>query len=204
MIRPRADTWVVSGRLTRLHGVKGAMLTRAVPASFEDDDAVTRFEELYRACYTDLLGYVLRRSESPEAAADVVADTFLVAWRRLHDIPRDHARLWLFGVARRVLANHRRSVRRTADLAARLRQELASAHRDPSEAPDEVGQAFDALSEADREVLRLVAWEELSAAEVAVVLGCSANAARIRLHRARRRFADALRQPSLTAGEVRP
>ncbi|GIG89511.1 RNA polymerase sigma factor [Plantactinospora endophytica] len=175
-------------------------MARAAPTPSTDDAhvAAARFETLYRACYQDLLAFALRRCDRPEAAADVVADTFLVAWRRIDEIPTDQGRLWLFGVARNMLANHHRSVRRRADLAARLRQELARTEVVAPEVPDDVGRAFRSLSEADQELLRLVAWEGLAADELAVVLDCSANAARIRLHRARRRFAAALRQPSLT------
>ncbi len=154
-----------------------------------------RFEVLYaehRAC---VLGYVLRRTDSTHDAADVIAETFLVAWRRLDDAPTGaSARLWLYGVARRVLANHRRGERRRTQLAERLRGDLAS--RDAPEAPSgrlaELAAAFGSLADGDREVLALEAWEGLSAEEVAAVLGCSRNAARIRLHRARRRLRAAI------------
>ncbi|WP_034215688.1 RNA polymerase sigma factor [Actinoplanes subtropicus] len=156
------------------------------------------FESLYRACYEDLLRYALRRTGRPETAADVVADTFLVAWRRFGDIPAGSARPWLFGVARNVLANQHRAERRDTDLAARLRHELSGATVTAPEAPAGIASAFATLNAADQELLRLVAWEGLSAEELAVALDCSANAARIRLHRARARFAGALRSPSLT------
>ena len=154
-----------------------------------------RFEALYaehRAC---VLGYVLRRTDSTHDAADVIAETFLVAWRRLDDAPTGaSARLWLYGVARRVLANHRRGERRRTQLAERLRGELAG--RDAPEAPSgelaDLAAAFGSLADGDREVLALEAWEGLSAGEVAAVLGCSRNAARIRLHRARRRLRGAI------------
>jgi RNA polymerase sigma-70 factor (ECF subfamily) len=171
-------------------------LARAAPSS-SDDDLTARFERLYRACYQDLLGYTLRRTDQPEVAADVVADVFLVAWRRINEIPPDQARPWLFGVARKVMANHRRAGRRSTDLAARLRHELSQVTIVAAEVPDHIRQAMRTLADADQELLRLVAWEGLSAEELAVTLGCSANAARIRLHRARRRFAEALREPSL-------
>ncbi|MEU8614363.1 sigma-70 family RNA polymerase sigma factor [Actinoplanes sp. NPDC048791] len=156
------------------------------------------FERLYRACYEDLLRYALRRTGQPETAADVVADTFLVAWRRFDDLPPGNGRAWLFGVARNVLANQYRADRRSADLAARLRHELGGAIVTAPEAPPEISAAFATLNPADQELLRLVAWEGLSAEELAVALDCSANAARIRLHRARTRFAAALRSPSIT------
>ncbi|MEV4756439.1 sigma-70 family RNA polymerase sigma factor [Micromonospora sp. NPDC049559] len=173
-------------------------MARAAPAP-SGGDARTRFEALYRAHYQDLLGYALRRCDRPEDAADVVAETFLVAWRRLDVVPVDQARAWLFGVARNAMANQHRADRRRTNLAARLRSELAQAEVVRADVPDEVRDAFRELPEADRELLRLVAWEGLSTDELTVALDCSANAVRIRLHRARRRFADALRRPSLTA-----
>ncbi|MBE1484606.1 RNA polymerase sigma-70 factor (ECF subfamily) [Plantactinospora soyae] len=160
--------------------------------------SATRFEDLYRSCYQDLLGYALRRVDRPQDAADVVADTFLVAWRRIDEIPPDRARPWLFGVARNVMANQHRADRRRADLAERLRQELSQATVVQPDVPASLGAAFAALTEGDREVLRLVAWEGLSAEDLAVTLDCSVNAARIRLHRARKRLADALTLTAVT------
>jgi RNA polymerase sigma factor (sigma-70 family) len=172
-------------------------LARAAPKTHDGD--ATRFESLYRDCYEDLLRYALRRTGRPEMAADVVADAFLVAWQRIGDIPRDQGRAWMFGVARNVLANQHRAVRRGADLAARLRRELTEVSVVQPEVPAETAAAFRALSEADRELLRLVAWEGLAADELAVALDCSVNAARIRLHRARSRFTEALQAPSLAS-----
>jgi len=170
-------------------------LARAAPSS-SNSDATARFERLYRANYQDLLGYALRRTSQPEAAADVVAQVFLIAWRRISEIPPDQARGWLFGVARKVMANHHRTEQRWTDLARRLRQELRQVSIVASKAHDDIGRAFRTLAEADQELLRLVAWEGLTAEELAVTLDCTVNAARIRLHRARRRFAEALREPS--------
>ncbi|MGW4798114.1 RNA polymerase sigma factor [Nonomuraea sp. NPDC004297] len=165
-------------------------------------DPETRFEELYTASYRPLLGYALRRCPDPDDAADVVAETFTVAWRRMADVPKgDEARLWLFGVARNVLANHRRGERRHERRTAALRAQLAAcpvrSEPPPSVPPgsdplSRTGQAFAALPETDRELLALVAWEQLSPAEIAKVLGTSANVVRVRLYRARNRFARAL------------
>jgi RNA polymerase sigma-70 factor (ECF subfamily) len=154
-----------------------------------------RFEAVYAEHQARVLAYVLRRADSADDAADVIAETFLVAWRRLDDAPAgEEVRLWLYGVARRVLANHRRGERRRIQLADRLRDELA--RRPPIDvASGEVGQlaaAFRSLPDSDREVLALEGWEALDAGEIAVVLGCSRNAARIRLHRARRRLQAAI------------
>jgi RNA polymerase sigma-70 factor, ECF subfamily len=153
------------------------------------------FERLYRESYEDLLRYALRRTGRPEVAADVVADTFLVAWQRLRDIPDGNGRAWLYGVARNVIAGEYRAVRRGADLAARLRAELSPAVVAQPEPPAEIAAAFATLGPADQELLRLVAWEGLSAEQLAVALDCSAGTARVRLHRARTRFATALREP---------
>ncbi|RSN68117.1 RNA polymerase sigma factor [Actinomadura sp. WAC 06369] len=155
------------------------------------------FTAVYAATYRPLLGYALRRCDSPEDAADVVAETFAIAWRRAAEMPAgDQARLWLYGVAHRVLANQRRGARRNTIKAAALRAEL-SAGTPPRPAPGGDGPAvadvFRALPDRDRELLALVAWEGLSHAEIATVLGCSRNAVGIRLHRARGRFARALR-----------
>lgn len=161
------------------------------------------FTAVYAAAYKPLLGYALRRCDTPEDAADVVAETFAIAWRRAADIPAgDQARLWLYGVAHRVLANQRRGARRNTIKAAALRAELA-AGTTPRPAPEPDGPAvadvFRALPDRDRELLALVAWEGLSNPEIATVLGCSRNAVSIRLHRARKRFARALRAAGVDA-----
>src|SRR5690242_7391531 len=92
------------------------------------DDQADRFRRLFADTQRDLLAYALRRVDRAEDAADVVAETFLVAWRRLdHVPPGDDARLWLYGVARRQLANQRRGQLRRSRLAERLRAEVPGA-----------------------------------------------------------------------------
>ncbi|GAA2431243.1 hypothetical protein GCM10010191_51210 [Actinomadura vinacea] len=161
-----------------------------------EDERSARFEELYAAHLGHVTGYVRRRTDDPDDAADVIAETFLVAWRRLDDVPRgDAARFYLYGVARRTLANQRRGERRRRDLTARIGQDLAAdlaAAAAPDPARPEIGAAFRALAEADRELLGLAGWEGLDNGQIAAVLGVSRNAVRIRLHRARRRFARQL------------
>jgi RNA polymerase sigma-70 factor (ECF subfamily) len=148
------------------------------------------FSELYHRNMRELLGYALRRCADPDDAADVVAETFLTAWRRLADVPLGaDGRLWLFGTARHVLANHDRSARRRDRLTERLRDELrcqVPAHRTP-----EAGPFLDAMAdlpEPDRELLMLIGWEELTPSEAARALRITPAAARVRLHRARRRL----------------
>ncbi|MFP5387866.1 MAG: RNA polymerase sigma factor [Thermoleophilia bacterium] len=163
------------------------------------------FGRLYREHGKAILAYALRRTGDPEDAADVVAETFLTAWRRLGDVPTgDRARLWLYGVARRVLANrHRAEQRRTRlgeRLAESLRTELAT-HDLPRGEAAEALRAMGELSEEDRELLLLVSWEELSPGEATRVLGISALAARSRLHRARRRLRNLLEQREPPVGK---
>lgn len=155
-----------------------------------------RFRSLYDANYERLLGYALRRTDSVADAHDVVGDTFLVAWRRLDEVPAgDRARMWLYGTARKVLANHYRSQRRARGLQRRLELEIAppatAAWTDPQEV-DRISAAFSRLGESDREVLLLSGWEQLDAGQIAQVLGCKRTTARVRLHRARKRFAEEL------------
>jgi RNA polymerase sigma factor (sigma-70 family) len=162
--------------------------------SSEDARRRERFRAIYTANYPFVLGYALRRCPQAEDAADVVAETFLTAWRRLDDVPRGHSRTWLYGIARRVLANHARGRRRRHRLGERLREELREVAATEQNLQrqgelEDVAAAFACLSERDREILALAAWEGLAAADLGRVLGCSSNAARIRLHRARRRLA---------------
>ena len=158
---------------------------------------LARFRAVYHANYHRVLGYLLRRTGSREDAEDVVAETFLTAWRRLEQMPPGSAaRPWLYGIARYALANHQRGERRRERLTGRLHRAFAlpSVHlAEPDNEVARVAAAFARLRSEDREVLALVAWEELDPGEIATVLGCSRNAARIRLHRARRRLARELR-----------
>lgn len=160
------------------------------------EDART-FEGMYRAHYAAVYQYAARRL--PERADDVVAEVFLVAWRRLGEVPVD-ALPWLYGVARRVIADLRRSARRQAAVADRV-----SRLREPETSFAELGDleiacALRALPESDRELLLLVHWEDLELGRAARAVGCSRAAAATRLWRARRRLRIALGE---TGGEPR-
>jgi RNA polymerase sigma-70 factor (ECF subfamily) len=171
--------------------------------------AAERFEALYTGSYQEISGYV-RRRVPPDAADDVVAQVFTVAWRRLGQVPSPpQDRLWLFGVARNCAADHQRATTRGLRLRARLSQEPGAAEHVPGPgtldgaAPDPgpVLAALASLRPQDREALQLVLWDELSHTEAAAVLGCSVNAFELRYRRARNRVRDAL--AATWAGRVR-
>lgn len=153
------------------------------------DDRAARFEAVYRSTAAGVYAYCLRRGAG-DSADDVVDDVYLVAWRRLDELPPKPLP-WLLGVARRTLANQRRSRRRYSALVGRLELDVGHEQSEVSE-PTPVLEALQTLPEADRELLLLVAWDGLTTSEAAQVLGCTAVAARVRLHRARRRLAAAL------------
>ncbi|MFC7493134.1 MULTISPECIES: RNA polymerase sigma factor [unclassified Nocardioides] len=154
------------------------------------------FRRLYSSHFDAVLGFAVRRTDRPEDAADATAETFLVAWRRLQHVPTGpDQRPWLYGVARRVLANQRRGERRRSSLGDRLRRELAAAMPDPA---DDVVQRADVtaamrrLSARDQEVLELHLWEGLEPREIAEVLGLTTVVVRPRLSRARARLRELL------------
>jgi RNA polymerase sigma factor (sigma-70 family) len=163
-----------------------------------------RFRRVYAGNFEAVLAYATRRVSQPADAADVVAETFLVAWRRLRELPPgDEARLWLYGVARRVLANHQRGGVRRERLHQRL---LTFAAADPGidlSSRLAVREAVASLPEMDREVLMLTAWEGLEPREAATVLRISPAAVRTRLSRARTRLRNLLGDAPGTTGHVR-
>jgi RNA polymerase sigma-70 factor (ECF subfamily) len=155
-------------------------------------DDERRFRQVFDDHRRAVLGYALRRVADPADAADVLAETFLTAWRRLDDLPAgDGTRPWLLGVARRVLANQRRGARRHAGLADRLADELATqlpAVTGADAADIGLRDALARVPERDREILLLSAWEDLTPAQIAAVTGLRRATVRTRLHRARRRL----------------
>ncbi|TDD64514.1 sigma-70 family RNA polymerase sigma factor [Jiangella aurantiaca] len=152
-----------------------------------------RFEALFTAHSSTVLAYALRRVDVADDAADVIADTFMVAWRRIDEVPAgDDARLWLYGVARRVLANHTRGDRRRSVLAGRLRDHLTTQARGdrPDGGPEVemVRAALARLDDDDRELIELTSWEGLTPTEAAAVLMVLPSTLRSRLQRARQRL----------------
>lgn len=159
-----------------------------------------RFDAMWRDFSPAVLRYA-RRRVAPGDVDDVVADTFLVAWRRLEEAPA-FALPWLLGVARNVCAGQRRTGRRRAALHERLAAQPEEHVVPGPEAPHGVAAALDRLGERDREVLTLIAWDGLTPAEAAQALSVSQTALRVRLHRARRRFAALLSEVTDAGSEV--
>ncbi len=151
-----------------------------------------RFEEIYAEQGSAVRAYVRRRA--PEAMVDdVVSETFVICLRKIDQVPTD-ALPWLYAVARKTLANERRRLGK-----------IPPHDGQPFVEPEPVGdgvlaQAFNRLSDTDREVLRLVAWEGLSLKDAATVMGCSGVTCRVRYHRAKSRLASRLE----VAGSFRP
>lgn len=155
-----------------------------------------RFTVLFERHHAAVLAYARRRADD-QLAADVTAEVFLTAWRRLPDVPSD-ALPWLIGCARRALANQRRGQERVAALRLRLTDRAVA----PAGAVDEQvsvaatwSAALRRLPAADQELLALFAWEGFTARQAATVLGCTEGAVVMRLHRARRRLRRHLREP---------
>src|ERR1700733_6056659 len=154
----------------------------------------SRFRALFVGAYPALGRYARYRGLSKTDVDDLVSSTLEIAWRKLDQVPQDDPLPWLYAVARNLLRNHRRSDHRSAALLERL--PIPEPHPAPSE-PNDLGaaslrEALAALEENDQELLLLVAWDGLSPSQAAVVLGCTAVAARTRLHRARKRLAAQL------------
>ena len=168
-------------------------------ASIEDSPEFRRerFRILYNDLYDDLWRYIQRRSINTEEARDTLSEVFLVAWRRLEDIPAgNEARLWLFGVARNLVKTSWRKRKRSGDLLVRIGSEMSTKGTTDEELDNsgvlKIVKALQFLSENDQEILRLLAWENLSHKEISVVLGCSENAVAIRIRRARVRLMKVL------------
>ena len=161
----------------------------------DTDGSEQRYRRLFDRYHRQVYAYCRRRTDA-ETAADCLAETFLVAWRRIVDVPAGAAGLgWLYGVARRVLANEFRRTRRSRRLVARLRADNSAPDPSPEVVVvrrDRDGVMLAALARLrsqDQEVLRLAWWEELPHTQIASTLGCSPNAATHRIHRAARRVA---------------
>lgn len=159
-----------------------------------------QLEALYRDSYQAIFAYVLRRTGADrETVADLTAEVFVVALRRPGAVPPPpEDLLWLFGVARRVVLDHQRRRGRMMRLLSRVQSQLPAGDDPDDSEPSRarVQAAMARLPEADREVLQLVFWDGLSHAEAGQVLGCTANAVALRLHKARGRLRQILSRPA--------
>ena len=172
----------------------------------QTDLAEQRFQEIYRLHQRQVLGYFLRRTDAT-TARDGASETFLIAWRRIDDVPTGEGTLpWLYAVSRRVLANQRRSRDRYAALGRKLNRVGGGEEPSPEvvvlrRAEDtEMLDAVARLRPEDQEILRLTVWEELPHAQVAEVVGTSAHAVTQRLHRITKQLARDLHRPGRHVG----
>jgi RNA polymerase sigma-70 factor, ECF subfamily len=165
------------------------------------DDAA-RFRAIFETTFGRVRRYVHHRGVTGGRADDIVAETYLVAWRKLQQVPDDDPLPWLLAVARNLWRNQQRGDRRHLALLRRLPP--PAPEPPPPEPVDRapIREALAALPPTDQEVLRLLAWDGLTPAQAARVLGCSPGALRIRLHRARRRLDGELAKRSDGAGQI--
>ena len=164
-----------------------------------------RFEDLYEEHRLEVLAYCIRRLERDEAA-DACSETFLVAWRKLDELPPPPETLpYLYGIARKVVSNHARSLRRRVRLDARLSSLGVSPVADPSAVVvqnsqhREVIAAVRRLKPTDREIVMLFAWEDLPRETIAEMMGMTRSAIDQRIHRANQRLARILEPGGTTA-----
>ncbi|WBB65205.1 RNA polymerase sigma factor [Micromonospora sp. WMMD812] len=155
------------------------------------------FTALYRAHHRQVYAYAVTRA-GRQLADEVVAETFLVAWRRLPDLPRATPLPWLLAVARNVVGERYRAEERQQAVAAEMRAWIIDEELSVGDVADGVAEraavltALARLSDDDRELLTLVAWHGLAPGQAARVLGCSTATYYVRLHRARRHLKDAM------------
>jgi RNA polymerase sigma factor (sigma-70 family) len=183
----------------------GAIQLRGASVAGTDegrDQRELRFHRLYQAYFRPVQAYTVNRLGPVDEAADIVAEVFLTAWRRLPDIPPPPGdRFWLYGTARGVISRRHRSASRLNNLVSRLaavqrqagqRQQEQSLAWAQDPAQERLLAAVARLKPADREALLLVHWEQLTYAEAAETLGCSVNAIGIRVHKAKARLRELL------------
>lgn len=148
-----------------------------------------------------LLGYLVRRVDNPEDAADLLSETFVVAWRRRADVPAAPGdRPWLYGVARHVLANQRRSLRRREAATQALAALVVEVTTPAPELSIDVRRALAGLDPLDREIVTLSVWEALTSSEIARVVGVPPSTVRARLARARACVRSAVAHPAVQPG----
>ncbi|MFI5842952.1 RNA polymerase sigma factor [Catenuloplanes sp. NPDC051500] len=158
-----------------------------------------QFSALFEAQFTDVWRFARRRTASGSDADDIAAETFMVAWRRRDEMPVDAARLWLFGIARNIVANHWRQDVRRDRLHLRLvgNDAAEDAYEQPTPSQEVLWPALAALPDKDRELLLMRAWDGLGVGEIATLLGVDAATVSSRLHKARLKLERELTDLSL-------
>ena len=174
------------------------------------------FAIFWRRHTSTVMAFGIHRCASSEDVADLVADTFLAAFRAAGRYRADTATAapWLLGIAtrrasnqHRTLARWRRGNQRVAGERPRFtgeEYEAVEAAIDAARQVPHVQAALRAMPAGDREVLELVAYAQLSPSEAALALGISPNAARLRLARARRRLRELLASADPSASMAAP
>lgn len=178
-------------------------MTHANKAHSSEEPA-SGFSALYDATATDLLAFLLRRTRTPEDAADCLAETFLVAWDKRDKLPSqlEQARPWLFGVARNMLKRDWRRDSRANIAKAELARELKDTQRQIPD-DDPVTATLQKLAPIDREIIEMLVWDQLAPREVAAILELSPNVVRVRAHRARLKLREELKATELRAAHER-
>lgn len=161
--------------------------------------AETDFDDLHAQLARPLLGYLIRRAASPEDAADLLAEAMTIAWTQRHALPpEDERRPWLFGIARNLLAQHRRHRTRRNKQIGQLAEALLSVEqsRVPTiELRIDLIRALRRLDRVDAEIITLSAWEGLSSTEISQILSIPASTVRVRLKRTREKLQRHLEPP---------
>lgn len=167
----------------------------------QSDEEFARVVTAHRSA---LMRYGLRRLDDHTGAEDLVAETFVVVWRRIDDLPpREQELFWLYGIAGRVLSNQLRGRDRSMRLEARLAFEREGEHLHARYGEEDIESLMRAMGELrgdERELLQLFYWEKLSYRDIGITFGCSEKAAGIRLSRARQRLRGLLNH--VATGEV--
>lgn len=165
-----------------------------------------RFEDIVSEVFEPLQKYLHRRM-SADSVDDVLSETLMVVWRRLDEVPLDASLPWCYGVARKVLSNHRRGDQRRLRLVDRLITEPQQYFADPQGADDGdpgLEAALAQLSAQERELINLWAWEQLEPREIALVVDSTPNAISLRLTRAKQKLANSLERQNRPASGHSP